>query len=177
MTQQRTPSTPVAVTEDDTTAEPIAFVSEHSGGNLKLNSLVKIDSIDNRDCNLTALMDWELRLFRLVVVKYSVYSFHIKYFANKLQPTNRKFVNIKDSLLEVLGSIKVDLTLRLLNDRKLTVNLFVIKDQAFATDIILGKDFISNQKLTVIFRLRDTKNKEKYDKASRPLRSITVKCK
>jgi len=64
----------------------------------------------------------------------------------------------------VLDSIEVNL--RLLNNKKLSVNLFVIKDQAFTTNIILGRDFIAKQNLTVIFRLCENKSEEKYNKLS-----------
>jgi len=97
--------------------------SRNDMGKLELDDSVQMDSIDDRKCNLVALVDTGSSVS---FIKYCVYLSYWKYFAHKLRPTKRKFMNIKDSLLEVLSSIEVNLTLRLLNDKKLTVTLFVI---------------------------------------------------
>jgi len=111
-------------------------------------------------CNFVALINTGSSVS---FIKYSVYLSNCKYFAHKLRPTNRKFVNIKDSLLEMVGTIEVKLLLSLLKDRKFAVTLFVIKDHAF-TNIILGRDFIIAQNLTVIFKFRENNGEEKYNK-------------
>jgi len=44
------------------------------------------------------------------------------------------------------------------------VDLFVLKDQVFAADVILDREFISKKKLTVIYKLYDMKNEKEVDK-------------
>lgn len=53
---------------------------------------------------------------------------------------------MKGSFLDVIGVIKVEITLPLLKDRKLAVNLFLVKDLALAADILLGWKFIAEEK-------------------------------
>jgi len=69
----------------------------------------------------------------------------IKSISDKLT-VNRKFVKtcIKNSPLEIIDIAIVRLTLRL-KDRELSVDLFIIKDQTFATDIILGRVYFKRE--------------------------------
>jgi len=46
------------------------------------------------------------------------------------------------------------------------MSLFVIKGQAFPHDFILGRDFLSTQNLTVIFRFRDQEGEENNNNLS-----------
>jgi len=108
-TQQRTPSTPAVVTEDGTSVEPIAYVAEPVRSRLELNeSSVVVDSIQEQDCNLVALMDTGSSIS---FIKCSIYLAYCKYFACEIRPTNRKFVNIKDLPLEVIGKVKLTMSL------------------------------------------------------------------
>lgn len=63
--------------------------------------------------------------------------------------------------LDIAGIVRVEITVQLLKDRKLLVDLFVIKDQGFASDIILGREFLLNEKLTVVYKLHDAMSEEK----------------
>jgi len=58
----------------------------------------------------------------------------------------------------------LSLTLRQLKGVFLNVNLFVTKDQAFATDVILGREFFLEEKLTLIYRQREATNDEMAEK-------------
>jgi len=151
--QPRTSSTPAAVTEDCTPAEPIAFVADVTGDNLELSeSSVQVDSLLGQPCDLVALLDIGSAVS---FIKYSVFLLYNEYFERELRPTIRKFVNIKDLPLEILGTVELKFTLSVLKHRRFEMSLFVIKDQAFPHDLILGRDFLSSQNLTVIFRFRD----------------------
>jgi len=146
-------STPAAVTDDDSTAESVAFVSEKEGTSLEIHGpIIEIDSIEGRSCNVMALLDTGSPVS---FIKYRAYLTYVKPWANNLMSTQRKFVNIKNLPLDIMGEVKVELTLKLLKDKLLSVNLFVIKDQAFAADIILDREFITLQKLTIIYKLHD----------------------
>jgi len=87
-----------------------------------------------------------------------------KDFPCEIRPSARKFVNLKDQPLEILGSVQTEITLPLLENRKLKVTLFVLKDQAFLQDFILGRDFLRSQNLTVTFKFRENKDKEEDNK-------------
>jgi len=46
------------------------------------------------------------------------------------------------------------------------MSLFVIKDQAFPHDFILGRNFLSTQNLTLIFRFREQEGEERNNNLS-----------
>jgi len=51
-------------------------------------------------------------------------------------------VNLQRTSLNVVGVVPVELTIDFLKNKKILVNLFVIKDNAFDSDLILGREFI-----------------------------------
>jgi len=105
---------------------------ESNNNTLELtDSLVDIDAIEGRTCSLSAMIDTGSPVS---FVKYHIYCTNIKPFKVKLEPTDRKFVNIKDLPLEIIGTVNVSLTLRQLKGVR-------IKDQTFAADVILGVFF------------------------------------
>jgi len=160
--QQRTPSTPAVVTEDGSSAEPIAFIAEPVKNHLELReSSVVVDSIEGQNCSLAALVDTGSSAS---FVKYSIYLAYRKYFACEICLTVRKFINIKNLPLEVIGTVEVNLTLSLLKQKRFKVTLFVIKDQAFSHDLILGRDFLGSQNLTVVFRFREGEGEEEKNR-------------
>jgi len=139
--------------EDETSGETVAFIAEEDGRQLELSgSIIKVNRIGGQNCELTAMVDTGSPAS---FVKLSIYEQFIKPY-NQMSYTNRKFVNIKKLSLDVVGIVTVDLSLQLLKNKKLSVELYVIRDQAFATDIILGREFILKQKLTVVYKLHDT---------------------
>lgn len=93
---QQMASTPVAVSEDASADESGALISEAEHVKLHLSeSLILINSMEGRSCNLTAMVDTGSPVF---FVKYSVYLLHIKPSVDGLASTNRKFVNIKNTI-------------------------------------------------------------------------------
>jgi len=48
----------------------------------------------------------------------------------------------------------------------MSVDLYIIRDQAFATDIILGREFILKERLTVVYKLHDMKPETNVDVVS-----------
>jgi len=158
----RAPSTPAVVTEDVSAPEPVAFVAEPDSRRLELSEpSVQVDSIQGKKCNFTALLDTGSAAS---FVKHATYLTFCKNVSSELRPSTRKFVNLKNSPLEVLGSIDTELSLSLLENRLFNVTLFVLKDQAFAHDLILGREFLSSQKLTVTFKFSENSSEEEYNK-------------
>lgn len=114
----------------------------------------------DRRCNLTAMVDTGSPVS---FVKYNVYLKEIEPLGYSLVASERKFVNIKSLPLDVIGMVTVDLTLRLLKNKKMTVQLYVIRDQAFASDFIFGREFILQEKLTLIYRLHEAQSDDRID--------------
>jgi len=58
-------------------------------------------------------------------------------------------VNLKGTPLHVVGVAPVEMTIDFLKNKKVIVNLYVLKDNAFDSDLILGREFIRQQGLTL----------------------------
>jgi len=109
-THQRMSSTPATVAEDVSPAEAIAYVAEQDGSSLELDdSSVLVDSFEGRSSDLVALIDTGSSVSFL---KYSIYLLYREFIASEMRQTNRRFVNIKDLPLEMVGTIEVTLALR-----------------------------------------------------------------
>jgi len=108
-------------------AEPIAFVTEPGAD---WNSTSRRWSwIPSRNRTATS-WPWWTPAAQSSFVKHSVYLAYRKCFACYIHPTNRKFVNIKDLPLEVIGTVKVKLTMSLLKQKRFDVTLFVINENS-----------------------------------------------
>jgi len=131
----------------------VACVTESDSRKLELNgSLMEVDSVEGRKCSLSAIVNTGSPVS---FVKYSTYCTIIKPLNVKSAPTNRKFINLKNSPLEIIDSVEIRLTLRQLKGLNLTAELFIIRDQAFSADLIFGREFITSGKLIVIYRLHE----------------------
>jgi len=73
----------------------------------------------------------------------------------KLVSSSRVFVNLKGTPLHVVGVAPVELSIDFLKNKKVIVNLFVIKDNAFDSDLILGREFMKQQGFTLCCPGRD----------------------
>ncbi|XP_011859168.1 PREDICTED: uncharacterized protein LOC105556685 [Vollenhovia emeryi] len=77
---------------------------------------------------------------------------------NRLEVTD-PLVGVKD-INEIIGTAKVKLSLEQIANKGLAVNLHVLKDNTFEGDIILGREFLQQQKLTLIFKPSSQGEKE-----------------
>jgi len=160
-TWQAKPTAAAAIEEEPAT-ESVACVTEPDNRKLEFNgSLVEVDSVEGRNCSLSAIIDTGSPVS---FVKYTTYRTIIKPFNIKLEPTDRKFINLKNSPLEIIGTVTIKLTLRQLKGLNLTAELFIIRDQAFSADLIFGREFIAKGKLTVIYRLHEAALDQTHEK-------------
>jgi len=143
---QRAISTAAPVTEVETEEEVVALVNERDSLVKIYDPLRKVETICNRECNLRAILDMGSPVS---FVKYNVYVKWILPFVGKLVSSKRVFVNLQRNPLNVIGVVPVELTIDFLKNKRTLVNLFVIKDNAFDSDLILGREFIRQQGLTL----------------------------
>ncbi|XP_011883952.1 PREDICTED: uncharacterized protein LOC105571091, partial [Vollenhovia emeryi] len=135
--------------EPEPAAEVVASV-DRPECNLEINDpLVPIDSINGERCKLLALIDTGSPVS---FAKFSVYEKYVKPREIKLSPVKTKLRNLSDHVLEVIGIVKVEVSLPQLPNISLSVDLHILKENVFEGDIILGREFMRKQKLTLIFR-------------------------
>jgi len=152
--QPRTPTVAAAVTGDDEGAatEEVAATSE-PGTMLETGSpLIAISVFCNQNCKLIALIDTGSPVS---FIKNSVYIRYCKGPKYKLKPSGRNLRNLYDRPLKLEGTVRVELRIAILSQLSFEVDLFVISNATLESDIILGREFLQVQKLTLVYKPAD----------------------
>lgn len=156
MQQWSKPTSSTTLISEVTPAEETLALVKEAGSTLQLDgTFVQVEETCGSRCELKAIMNTGSPVS---FVKLNVYNKHIELFVKKLNKTNRFFVNVRGSPLNVVGVVPVELPLNVLKGKKITVNLYVIKESSFDSDIILDREFIRIHKFTLIYKLHDTEN-------------------
>lgn len=61
--------------------------------------------------------------------------------------------NLTNKLLDIEGIVRVNLNLQPLKRREFKLRLYILNDESFQGDIILGRDFFAQEKLTLVYHL------------------------
>lgn len=69
--------------------------------------------------------------------------------------------NLSDRPLDILGIVRVGIEIPQLIGMNFNVNVYVLPDSSFERDLILGREFITNEKLTLVFRPSNNSEREK----------------
>jgi len=145
------PSPTVAAVTDPQEEECVAFV-QAPGRNVKVcNSVLKISRINGTDCTLSALIDTGSPIS---FVKSRIFN---KYFPGrdlKLMRPSRKYKALNDEPVAIKGVIRTGIELTQLKNLLLTINLHVLEDCSIVNDIIIGRDFLETQQITVVYNPR-----------------------
>lgn len=151
-------------------AEGIALVKEEDSVLPLSDPAIKVESVCDRECRLRAILDTGSPVS---FIKYNVYTKWILLHVKKLESSNRIFVNLKNAPLNIVGVVLADLTLDFLKNKRIGVNLFVIKEYAFDSDIILGRKFIKEQKLTLCY-MKPTETNVELDTSKKSLSNLPL---
>jgi len=136
--------------EDPAPSEEVAAVRDPA---IKLeiaSPLISISSLCDKNCKLIALVDTGSPVS---FVKKSVYTRYCSYLV--LKPSSRNLRNLCDQPLDIEGSIKVALSIDVLSKAKFNVELFVISNTTLEADIILGREFLFEHRLTLVYKPAD----------------------
>lgn len=150
----RGPATPaVAAVEPATTqgtAEDVATVIFREQGPVIQSSqpFVIVSSLEGESCKLSALLDTGSPVSFL---KIDCFDKFVKS-RDKLLVSTRRFRNISKETLSVLGSVKTRVTFELFGAREFNIELFVIGDGLFETDLIIGREFLDKERFTYIYK-------------------------
>jgi len=150
----KTPSVAAAVTSaDEATASEDVAVAMESGVTLKIGSpLVTISTFCNQNCKLVALVDTGSPVS---FVKNTVYTRFCKGYKYKLKPSSRNLRNLCNKPLDLEGIVNVELEISELPKLSFETELFVISNAMLEADVILGREFLQEQKLTLVYKPAD----------------------
>jgi len=146
-TQPKPSTVAAAVAEDVEAASPseVAEVRE-PGTTLEIASpLIRISTFCGQICKLVALVDTGSPF-----VKDAVYSRYCKSSKIIIKPSSRNLRNLCDQPLDILGTVKVTLTIDVLNGVPYDIDLFVISNTTLEADIILGREFLLEYQLVCV---------------------------
>jgi len=114
--------------------------------------LIRISTFCKEKCDLVAFVDTDNPVS---FVKDSIYSRYCKSSEFKVKPSLRNLRNLCDQPLDIKGTVKVTLTIDVLFETSYEVNLFVISNTILEADIILGREFLFEQKFTLVYKPSD----------------------
>lgn len=128
--------------------ETVATILE--GRNLLINSSpVKIIKFDNKDCLLCALMT---TCSPVSFIKASVYSKFCDKNSNNMNKSTRKFQALNNLPIVTCGVIHSNLVMEQFPSNQFHIELNVLKDDTFHYYIIIDRDFLTQEKLTLIYK-------------------------
>jgi len=109
--------------------------------------LIRISRICNKNCNLIALVDTGSPVSFVKDSVYSQYCSDVNLFSSM-----RNLRNLGDRPLDIKGTVKVALSIDVLSGNSFTVELFVISNTTLEADLILGREFLFEHRLTLVYK-------------------------
>lgn len=122
---------------------PVAAVQE---GKLVLATL-KISALNEKEINLLALVDTGSPMS---FIKFKTFKKIKNRFKLKIIFANRKLKNLNDKLLDIVGTVEINVTLEPLRDVVFSV-LLILKNTTLETDMILNREFLLQNKFTLVY--------------------------
>lgn len=140
-------ATTASVVPESQPSDTVAVVQAGCNRLVVDDPLVKVSNLQDREINLLALIDTGSPVS---FVKNRVYKKFIEPF-NKMRAVNSNLRNLSSQPLDILGLVEVKLVLQNLADKIFFVDLYILNSDAFQGDLILGREFLTKEKLTLIY--------------------------
>lgn len=86
--------------------------------------------------------------------------------ADSLKPVTKMLRNLSGESIRVQGVLNTTITLRPLKNRQCNIDLYVLENNVFEGDIILGRDFLEKEKLTLIYKSSEVKSDDDANAAN-----------
>lgn len=126
----------------------VAAVEELDRELITDNAYVKVHSLNGEPRNLSALIDTGSPVS---FVKSEIYVNVLKVKTGELAMVKSKLRNLSNRAISILGIVNVKLRLEKIRNLECTADLHILEENTFEGDIILGRDFIREQRLTLIY--------------------------
>ncbi|XP_067216895.1 uncharacterized protein [Linepithema humile] len=155
--------TAAAVSSAASSDDVVAIVAQPAEGRLELSQpTTKITSICNEKCDLEALVDTGSPVSfvnRRVFIKYIMPK------NQKILPSDRKLINLSTKPLKVEGIVPTRVTIKDIENKSFEVSLYIL-NESYTGDMILGRDFIDNNRLTLIYKHNDASKESSASRVS-----------
>lgn len=131
-----------------THSSTVAVVTENLERRIEISdSHLKVTTLNNHSCNITALLDTGSP------VSFICSSVFEKYCGSSVPVQNsiNHYKALNNFPIKIIGSISTSLVLDALPNTLTNVNFHILEDDSFSLKIIIGRDFIKNNKLMVFY--------------------------
>lgn len=133
-------------------------VGEQVSDRLELsNPTVGISAIEKRKYELAALIDTGSPVS---FIKCSAFGKFVEPTAVKVEPSTRRLRDLDNNALKILGVVRTTIAIREMGDHTLPMNLYVFYGNSFEGDIILGREFLRDQRLVLEYKIFDSRDGE-----------------
>lgn len=154
------PSTTISVLDQHkessvstTDSHPVAVVAESDGKIIEINdSKLKVASINSKPCNIWALLDTGslISLIRPLIKKFFDSSIADS-FENFQVGSRSSYKAINNTPIQISGIISTQISLQILPSFTASINLHILQDDSFSLDMIIGRDFIKDNSISVLY--------------------------
>jgi len=110
--------------------------------------IVIVENINGLNSNLNTLVNTKSSVS---FISLSNFNEIFKGLTNSLELVDRKFNALPKTLINVLGKITTIVTFKELSDREFNITLYVVNSDFSDLDLIIGRDFLEQHNLTLIF--------------------------
>jgi len=134
--------------EDPSTTTTVAAVSEASTKLEVTSPFIEVCQVGEKECSLLALVDTGSPVS---FIKVKTLYKYIEPNSEIVKPVQTNLRNLSSQPLDIIGKTRIKITLSKLNKEKQDVELYILNNNTFEGDLILGRDFLSNGKLTLVY--------------------------
>lgn len=76
----------------------------------------------------------------------------IKPYGDDMKPVEKILRNLSNQILDTVSMIKVNVALQPITNKYFEIDMYVINTETFQEEIILGREFLKTEKLTLIYK-------------------------
>jgi len=141
-------TTAASVESTDPSTATVAEVNEVSTELKVSNPFIEVCQVGEIKCKLLALIDIGSPVS---FIKLKVMSDYIKPGQEIVKSVQTNLRNLNNQPLNIVRKTKIKITLSKLSKEKYDVELFILKNNTFEGDLILDRNFLSKEKLTLVY--------------------------
>lgn len=132
---------------------------------------LKIVSMNRHSCEIDALMDTGSPVS---FVKPSVVQKFCRETKREIVDSSRSLSALNNIPIRVLGSIDIKICLEQIPETEFDIKLYILEDDNFSCGLIIGRDFLNNTRLTLIYNPEVQRNESSMGEIQKMLMNMDL---
>lgn len=116
---------------------------------------MKVINLNGRDCCLHALIDTGSPIS---FVRANVYKRFFERAAETLRSPSSEYTALNNTVISIAGTVKSFICFEQLPDSVLEIQLKISEKDDYSNDLIIGRDFLNNRNISVLYKPMEKKN-------------------